>query len=969
MKNHLASNRKGQLLASCALLSLSFATAAHAQDTTSDKAKKADQPKQIEEVVVTGSRIRQNPLEAKAPVQVMSAEDIDQSGVVGIADFLQRLPIAGSAINRTNNSSGNLGFPPDGSGIGAGASEVDLRYLTSKRVLVLVDGKRWVRGSSASGVSGAVDLNTIPTGAIKSIEVLQDGASTIYGSDAIAGVVNIKTSDNYDGIHGSAYYGLYGQGDGKTQEYDVSFGAKADKARMFLDVSYAKQGGISAGDRDISAYPIPGQTFGASSGTPQGRFLFTDPRNGETMNLTINDGVGGVPSYDYADPTGGDFHNFALADRFNYQPYNYLSTPNERVNVFAKAEYDLTDTITYRVLAAFNNRQSTSRAAPEPLFFGPDGGGGHWMENVSISANNPYNPFGITLDSSNLIFIGRRPIEAGPRVFEQNVNTWYIANTIDGSFNAGGKDWYWDVNAVWSQNNASQIKHGAFNARKLFDALGDPAACSAIPGCVPFNLFGGQGADGNGSITKAMLDYVTFAQKDVSQQKLLDLTANLSGSVADLPAGPLGVAVGWEYREEQGSFTPDAIVSSGETAGVPASPTAGKIHSKEIYGETNVPLLSDVSGAKLLALDAAFRWSDYSTSGSNTVFKVGGVWQVNDDLTFRGNWSEGFRAPNIGELFNSGSRFDAGITDPCDSSDGVVPDNCATFGLPADYNQPNPQISVTTGGNRNLKPEQAKTWTAGLTYSPKGLADSMGVDLITFEANYYNIKINDAIQAPDAADVLNRCVDTLDPTACGAITRSSTGTVTRIDGILQNIASIKTSGLDWSIALNTTPADWGQMRFKWVNSHLFKYEQTTPTADGFQVQDLAGEELGSPTRAYVKWKSSLLVDWTLDEWSAGATFRYIDTVWEDCTGTVADFGFTNQCTTPTRNKLKGRLYTDLQVTYRPTDLNDKVGITFGVQNLLKTATPICYSCDLNSMDGTIYPVPGRFFYGRISFTL
>ena len=159
----------------------------------------------VEEVVVTGSRIRQNPLDTRTPMQTLSAEDMKDSGVVSLAEFLQRLPIAGSAINRNNNSSGNLGFPPDGAGIGAGASEIDLRYLTSKRVLVLVDGKRWVRGSSASGVSGAVDLNTIPVNAIQRVEVLQDGASVIYGSDAIAGVVNIITNEQYEGLDVSAY--------------------------------------------------------------------------------------------------------------------------------------------------------------------------------------------------------------------------------------------------------------------------------------------------------------------------------------------------------------------------------------------------------------------------------------------------------------------------------------------------------------------------------------------------------------------------------------------------------------------------------------------------------------------------------------------------------------------------------------------------------------------------------------------
>ncbi len=953
--------RRGYLLASVALASLTLADIAVAQTT--------DTNDDVEEVVVTGSRIRQNPLEAKSPVQILSAEDIEQSGQISIADFLQRLPIAGSAINRTNNSSGNLGFPPDGSGIGAGASEIDLRYLSSKRVLVLVDGRRWVRGSSASGVSGAVDLNTIPVGAIKSVEVLQDGASTIYGSDAIAGVINIKTSDNYDGFNASAYYGVYDEGDGGSQEYDVSWGAHTDRGRIFIDVSYTKQGAVEAGDREISAYPIAGVMNGASSGTPQGRFVFVNPGDGEVVSITPNNGAGLVPTFDPANPTGADFHGFAFEDRFNWQPFNKLVTPNERVNMFLKGEYDVTDNITYRVTAAYNNRRSVSQAAPEPLFFGPDGGGGFWMENVAIPASHPFNPIGVDLDSSNIIFFGRRPLEAGQRRFVQNVDTWYISNTVDGSFDMGDNKWYWDVNAIWAQNQANQRKTGAFNSRKLATALGDPAVCASIPGCVPINIFGGQGPDGNGSLTRAMLDYVTFVQKDESRVKMFDISANISGEVFQMPAGGVGVALGYNYREEEGSFVPDSVVSSGETAGVPASPTAGEIHVKEIYGEVNVPLLSDVGFAKRLGLTGAFRTSDYNVSGSTTVFKIGTAWQVNDDLTLRANWSEGFRAPNIGELFNTGSRFDASITDPCDDGDGVVPANCAALGVPPGFSQINPQLSVTTGGNRDLLPEEAETWTAGFTWSSDNVADSMGLELFTVEANYYNIKMTNAIKAPDAGEVLERCVNTLDPVACGAITRTATGTIIRIEGVLQNIAGIKTDGFDWSISANTNVESWGQLRLKWVNSHLFKYDETVPTADGFVTNKRAGTELGSPERAFVKWKSSFFVDWTKDDWNAGVTFRYVEGITEQCTGLVSDFGFNNLCSTPTTNEIPSRFYMDAQFGWSPEMLDGRTTFTVGIQNLLNTSTPICFSCDLNSFDGTLHPIPGRFFYGRVTFKM
>jgi len=923
----------------------------------------------IDEVIITGSRIRQNPLEVRTPVQFISEEDMNRTSAVSLSDYLQELPIAGSAINRLNNSSGNLGFPPDGTGIGAGASEIDLRNLGSKRTLVLVDGRRWVRGSSASGVSGAVDLNTIPANAIKSIEILQDGASAVYGTDAIGGVVNIITQDNYDGLQTSVYYGAFGDGDGESMEVDLRWGAESDRARTFIDISFTDQQEVFAGDREISEFAIQGFPWGLSSGTPEGRLVFTDPRIGQTLSITtyVADPVYDPNCWATGTSVAGcdDFQPFTLADRFNWQPYNYLLTPNARTSVFAKSEFDLTDRTMLRVLASFNRRESTSRAAPEPLFFGPDAGAGQILDNLTWAADHPHNPFGIDMDVNSLIFTGRRPIEAGPRVFDQAVDTLFISAGLDGELEMGGSTVYWDATFIFSENNASQQKQGAFNAQNIAIALGPVSACDATPGCVPLNWVG------PGTMTQEALDFVTFIQKDVSNQEMTDVSLNFTGEFGGFGAGSIGWAAGFEHREEDGSFTPDSIVSKGFTAGVPASPTAGGFEVDEFYGEVIVPLMRG-DGGQRLDVSAAVRFSDYDLFGSDAVGKIGINWAPNENFVARANFSEGFRAPNIGELFNTGSRFDASIVDPCSNAQPEVQANCTSLGVPDGFVQPNPQISVTTGGNTNLTPESAETVTAGFTWDIAAADNWGGVESLLLELNYFDIDVQDAVQAPDAQDVLNRCVDTLNPFFCDNISRGPGGSILRIDGILLNIGAIETSGIDWKVELTTAETGLGQFRLQWLNTHLSDYTETIPGPDGDIIVDRAGTELGSPERAFVEWKSTFNADWFYNEWSARLSFQYYSDLKEDCGGMVGGFELWDEFCTRGQagNDIDSTLFTNLQFSWTPEQSGQgQLSIQFGIDNVLDEDIPFCASCDLNSFDGTIYPIPGQYWYTRFNYTL
>ena len=914
----------------------------------------------LDEVIITGSRIRQNPLEQRLPVLSVTSEDYEASGATSIADYIQKLPIAGSAINRTNNASGNLGFPPDGGGIGAGAAEIDLRYLASKRVLVLVDGRRWVKGSSGSGVSGAVDLNSIPASAIKSIEILQDGASAVYGSDAIGGVLNVITADDYDTFKISGYTGQYSDGDGETSEFDMRMGGAGERGRALVSLSYNNQKEVNTADRKESELALPGFPFGISGGIAPGRANFFDPVLGDFVDVVPENTN---PVYTPGNPNGGDFHEFSNADRFNYQPFNHLVTPNERFNVFAKGEYDITDNVRFRGLASFNNRKSQGQAAPVPLFFGQDGGSTTYMVNYFIPADHPFNPFDIDLDGTgNAPFLSKRPVEAGPRIFNQDVDTWYLSGGLEGDFELGGREMYWDVTGIRSENNAKQTKLNQFNSRNLNVALGDPAFCATVPGCVPLNIFG------EGSMTPEMLDFVTYTGVDTSSQKLVDITANLSGDLFDLPAGALGFAVGVEHREEDGNFIPDPVVASGETADVPTNPTAGGYTVDEFYGEVIVPILKDRPAFDSLSLSGAARYSDSDSFDSETGTKFSVNWGPTENLMLRASYAEGFRAPNIGELFNLGSRFDSGITDQCNTDvNPVPPANCAALGVPADYVQLNPQVSVDTGGNPDLQPETSETFTAGFTWD---IPLSGAFERMLVEANYYDITIDGAIQAPDAQDVLDACIATLDPLFCGQVNRNPSGTITSIEGTLNNIGGIETNGVDINLDLSLAESGAGQFRFQLMASFLMDYDELfANAAGGFDRVERAGQELGSPTRGFVEEKVTLNTFWTLGDFSANLALRYLSSLTEQCVGLVADLGQTAFCSDPdgVTNELDSQLYTDLQLAWQPEDLFGG-GWTFavGVQNLTDEAPPVCFSCDLNSLDGTLYPIAGQFWYLRAS---
>jgi len=904
-----------------------------------------------EEIVVTGSRIRRDPLDLDSPVTFVDADDIAKTGLNSINDVLQRLPSSGGGLSSKFNNSGNLGNPPDGGGVGAGAAEIDLRYLSSRRALVLVDGLRFVNGASASGVPGSTDLNSIPESAIERVEVLQDGASAIYGSDAIAGVVNIITKRRQSGLSALAQLGGYEDGDGFTQNYQLSWGNGDEGPLQFVvGGSYVDQDPVRSGSRALSRFPEPfadrciGTT--CSSFTPNGRFTGSAFVGG---NATLIAPVLGRRT------TRADFRGFVSpADRFNFAPFNFLQIPLERLGVFGSLRYELSDDINFSARAVWNERKSKNQAAPLPFGIGPTSGLTPVLSSIVVSATNPFNPFGVDLGGSNgnVGAIFRRFLEGGPRRFNQTVDTSYGVATLDGKVGLFGRNWFWDVNASYGRNKAEQQMFGNINSGLLRQALGPLAGCTGS--CVPFNLFGGFG-----SITPAMIDFVSFEQNDSSKQTQFDATANLSGSLFDLPGGPLGLAVGLEYRDLKGRFDPDPVVSAGFSSDIPAQPTRGSYDVKEAYAELNVPLLRDLPFVNLLELNGAVRFSDYSTSGSTTTLKGGVNWKPIRDLRLRGTFAEGFRAPTIGELFGTQSRFDEVLNDPCSSTprpagsterfftnDAAIRAACIAAGVPANgsYQQANAQISVSSGGNEDLAPETSRSYVLGGVYSPSWLPR------FSIEANWYKINVKGAIQAiPRGITVLN-CLLTNDPATCGLVTRVN-GELIEVQGFLQNIAAIKTDGIDVNLAYRGLETGIGRFGFTWNNTFLENFDVIVPGSTGPQLLSREGTQVGSPAQAFPKHKSVGIVDLDWTNFGVTAIGRYVSKLRES-DGNVIDSVF----------------YTDLQLRFMTGAEND-FGFALGVNNLFDKETPGCVTCESNNFSQTVHDIPGRYFYARASFRM
>lgn len=880
----------------------------------------AQEATNLDRISVTGSRIKSTDIETSQPVLSLTRADIEKQGVTSVADILQRVAANGAALNRTFNNGGD------------GSAGVSLRNLGAERTLVLVNGRRWT-----TGLDGSVDLNTIPTAMIERIDVLKDGASTIYGSDAIAGVVNIITKQNFDGAEANFYKGQYSAGDGEREAADFTIGTTTDRASLVLGVSYVNEKEVMAGDRKISAGGPPFFSGQSGTGIP-GSYVRNDKRY-----VIIN----GVET-----PFVSNVHGY------NTAPDNYLLTPNERTSLFATGSYNITDNITFRTEAMYNERKSEQLLAAMPV------------TGMDLSADSMYNPYGVELTGVN-----RRFNETGGRSFNQNVKNWHFYGGFEGFFEFADRNFDWDVGYRYDKTDQNDLTYGLFNIQRLEEAYGPSAmrdgkaVCltaggAVIPGCAPINPLGGLG-----SISQEALDYTSFTAHDSASLVSKSYYANISGEIVQLPAGALGFAAGYEGRKESGQFDPDAFIASGLSTGNGAAPTKGSYDLDEFFLELSIPVLADLPGAKLLDFSVATRYSKYSNFGNTTNNKFGFRWKPIDDLMVRGNYSEGFRAPSINNLYRGDTDSFETYADPCaraNNPTGAVLAQCIAQGVPSNLVQPNtdgeagPLQTVepfTWKSNPDLKPETSTSKTLGLVWSPS-FVTGLNVTL-----DWWQIKIEDAITRPAIGDIMDRCYGgTAQQQAayCGLITRDPNYgtaderyTITNVDMPLMNLASYKVEGWDLGVLYKLPETSIGQFTVSLDGTYLSKWE--TKSTEDAPVDGRQGRYLDQDP--YWRIRSNLYVDWSMGDFGVNYGLRYKSGMTEDCLLGAATRAY---CSDPEgrKNHIASTTYHDIQFRY---NTPWKGTIMLGLNNVWDKQPPTSYLVSYNMFDPQ-YDLPGRYMY-------
>lgn len=943
----------------------------------------------LEEIITTGSRLVRQDYQAASPIATVDSKLFSDTGAPTIETVLNTLPQFVPSITSTSNNPSN-----------GGQANVSLRGLGTRRTLVLLDGRRIV----PSNPTGVVDLNLIPASLIDTVEVITGGASAVYGSDAVAGVVNIKTRQ-FEGLEVTGHYGTTTEDDGERLSFGITGGMESDDGRgyAFGTFNWADREEVLQGDRDFSSVTVnwDGDSFEplGSSTIRQGRWdaigtnaptqAAIDAYFGALDPAYVPGTVTPTKNFGF-NPDGSIFATAPVTNftgdmneplqpvnpanyTYNFAPPNYLELPLTRSSFFGKAGFELSDTTEVFAQAMWANYTVDSALAPTPatsLYVAPDNPNlDPGVQTLLATRPDPTAPFRMR----------KRMIEAGPRLRSVEYDVAQIVAGMNGEL-PGDSSWTWDAYASWGNVKSTETQQGNISRSAFYELslAADHGASECGSAINPFGI---------NSLQEQCVPYFTRSAINTESVDQAVIEAFVRGDVFEMPAGAVQTAIGVMYKNDDYAFLPDAVLTNRTTDPTSGSsivditgfnaqlPVRGRTDSTEFYLEANFPLLVDAAAAQHLDVTIGARATDHSTAGNMTSYKIESIWDINDNFTVRGGYQRALRAPNISELFRPATiNFPTvGLGDPC-SNDFNDPDGnvlgaqddpraralCVAQGIPDGvidgFVFTNTQFQGLSGGNPLLTEETADTYTIGLVFNGPSDGPMSG---FRGAIDYYNISIEDGVGSIDADVFVERCFDpafnaslSTNNFYCGFFQRDvGTGTIIEALEVDTNIAETELTGIDFQIEYGTDIGP-GQFDIKWIATNLQNWEQAKIAGEA--LEEFAGTA-SSSFNVLPEWKYTTSFAYAVNNFDANLRWRHVDS--------------TNDRSFPDF-ELDSVEYLDLTVGYafEGTAL-EGLRLRAGITNLTDEE-PIVYPSDQQSnTDPSTYDVLGRRYFVSATYSI
>lgn len=989
----------------------------YAQDQIASQGQVKQQPQNLETIVVTGSHIRRVDMETSNPLVTVTAEQIQKSGKLTLGDILQTLPVVTGGVQNTRVNNGGAG----------GQTLVGLRGLGPGRTLVLVDGQRVADFVGAVNAASGVDLGAIPAAAVERIEVLTDGASAVYGSDAIGGVINIVLKSDYQGAQFQSNYGISDRDDGVRKGASFVFGQTTDKGSILAGVDYNKSDPVLASGREFSknalslsatntnssvalpgsgVHVVPGgSSFAARdrifvSGIPGLNPLPPNLASCGSLSLNPSAAAGATSPTTYA-----DYHCFTGSDKYNYASVNLLSVPQERASAFFKGIYHLTDNVDFYATTYEDKSKAASQTAPPVL-----GTGGPFDTGFAISKDNYYNPFGVDFSRNGATYAARA-FPVGVRYFASTIATDQLIGGFKGKGQLFNQDWTWDVGYNYGHISQLNTNFGLPNGNTLnagagpsFLNSGGIVQCGTAANpisfaqCTPFDPFNLFNPNSQAAIKAAAAPAIINTWTIVR-----DTHADISGGLFDLPAGTVQLAAGASNRKEYTNnvVSNDLLISQAANYTCTLGSTCsahlqGGYNVKEAYAEMFIPILKELPFVRSFNVTIGDRYSNYSTIGSTSNWKIGLEYRPIDDLLLRGTVAKIFRAPNLEEIFQApNSSAPLLSADPCDH---ITVANPACVNVPLNGNfvdtavAAGQQLHAITSGSAyagiKLVPESGKSFDFGTVYSPQYIPG------LSVSADIWRIYLNNIITTVGAQSVLNLCFNG-QTSYCQFIARSAVpgqqGQVSLLTLPTNNLGRFDVRGVDLSTNYKLPELPFGRLNIGLNATYMTQAKvQSAPGTVANSALNYVGvvASTGSALQAscpspdgtsggpgaicyFPRVRAVGTLGWQLGSWDAQWTTQYISHFkvgsLDPSQGATAALGFNPKGPAgPYVLHFGAYVYNNFTMGYNIEPINTRFDV--GIDNVFDKQPPILYANNSQNAntDPNDFDTLGRYYWARVT---